>query len=388
VELSGFGGYAFRSDPDDFSLSDGMRWGIGAAFGARANLRFTTELHGEIPVSESVLARSGALTGTDGSRSPVLSALDSRVNLAAGITWQHASGMSLGVGLNYRFGIDNRQEIAPRAERTSGDALGLQIRVGFHGGVRAYVPPAPPRFADAPPVPLAPLAPPAPPPAPPAAVVEAPPPTPPAPVPAPNRQPTVRAECNPCRVMVGRTVTVHATGQDPDGDALIARWSAPSGTIADSHATTTNWRAPGAPGTVALTVTAEDSRGGAASDTVTIEVVPAPVRVLADVQFDLDRSSLRPDAVAVLGAAVKALYDEPALRLHIEGHASEEGSSQYNRVLGEKRARAVRDYLVSNGIDAGRLTLTSYGEERLKYVQEANRALNRRVALIIDETDD
>ena len=131
-------------------------------------------------------------------------------------------------------------------------------------------------------------------------------------------------------------------------------------------------------------MTAEDGRGGSASDTVTIEV--AALRVLADVLFDLDKSSLRPDALRTLTVALKALNDSPSMRLQIEGYASPEGSDEYNRALGERRARAVRDYLVSRGIAASRLTLTSYGEERLKYdsSQEATRALNRRAALIIE----
>jgi peptidoglycan-associated lipoprotein len=80
------------------------------------------------------------------------------------------------------------------------------------------------------------------------------------------------------------------------------------------------------------------------------------------------------------------LNDSPAIKLHIEGYASPEGSPEYNKALGERRARAVRDYLVTRGVNASRLTITSYGEERLKYdsSQEATRSLNRRAALIID----
>jgi hypothetical protein len=55
VELAGFGGYAMRGDPDGVSLSDGLRWGFGAAFASRASLRFTTELHGEIPADDAVV---------------------------------------------------------------------------------------------------------------------------------------------------------------------------------------------------------------------------------------------------------------------------------------------------------------------------------------------
>lgn len=363
VEVSGFGGYAFRGDPTGVSLSDDLRWGAGAAFGARSSLRFTTELYGEIPSDSAVVVTPGALIGVDGSSSPTTTELDSRANAAAGLTWQHPSGVLIGVGANYRFGIEGRS------------GVGLQLRIGFHSGVRIFTPPPPPPPRPAPPRVEAPA------PAPP--VVEAPRPA-PAPVPPPNRPPTVRAQCDPCRVEVGQTLTVRAITQDPDGDTLSARWSVPSGTIVDSRATTTQWRAQTAPGKVVLTVTAEDGRGGTASDTVTIEV--APLRVLADVQFDLDKAVLRPDAMNTLTAALKTLNETPSLRLHIEGYTSPEGSPEYNMALGERRARAVQDYLTSRGIDRSRLTITSYGEERLKYdtTQEATRSLNRRAALIVD----
>jgi outer membrane protein OmpA-like peptidoglycan-associated protein len=363
VEVSGYGGYAFRGDPDSVSVSDGARWGIGAAFGARSNIRFTTELYGEHPADSAVLTTSG-LTGVDGSIAPVASDLENPVNVAAGLTWQHPNGVLIGVGTTYRFGIDGRR------------AMGLQLRLGFHSGVRIFTPlplppqPGPPRVE-------------APPPAPAPVVAEAPRPA-PAPVPPPNRPPTVRAVCEPCRVEVGQTLTVRATSQDPDGDVVRSLWSVPSGTIADTRAATTQWRAQTAPGKVLLTVTAEDGRGGTASDTLTIEV--APLRVLADVQFDLDKAVLRSDAMSTLTAALKTLNDAPSLRLHIEGYTSPEGSNEYNKGLGERRARAVQDYLTSRGIDRSRLTITSYGEERLKYdtTQEATRSLNRRAALIVD----
>jgi peptidoglycan-associated lipoprotein len=366
VEIAGFGGFAFRGDPGGVSLSDGFRWGFGAAFGARSSLRFTTELHGEVPLNDTVLVAPGAIVGIDGSTSPILTQLDSRVNAAAGVTWQHPSGMLLGVGLNYRLGLDDQS------------AVGLQLRLGFHSGVRIFsppppVPPAPRRVEAAPPAPKP--------------IVPEPekPASRPLPVPPPvNRPPTVRAQCDPCRVEVGQSVTLRATTQDPDGDSVRSFWTVPLGAIADARSTTTQWRAETSPGKVVLTVTAEDGRGGSASDTVTIEV--AALRVLADVQFALDSSELRPDALRTLTVALKTLNESPSISLHVEGYASPEGSPEYNKALGERRARAVRDYLIKRGINPSRLTVTSFGEERLKYdsSQEATRALNRRAALIID----
>jgi outer membrane protein OmpA-like peptidoglycan-associated protein len=341
------------------------------AFGTRSSLRLTTELHGEIPVNDTVLVVPGTIVGTDGSISPIVTQLDSRVNAAAGLTWQHPNGMLLGIGTNYRLGLDGES------------AVGLQLRVGFHSGVRIFsapppVPP-PPRRVEAEPPPPKPVAA-----APPPVTRPDEPESRPLPLPPPNRPPTVRAQCDPCRVEVGQALTLRATSQDPDGDSVRSFWSGPSGAIVNSGGASTQWRAQTAPGKVVLTVRADDGRGGTASDTVTIEVVP--LRVLADVQFGLDSSELRPDAVKTLTVALKALNDSPSISLHIEGYASPEGRPEYNKALSERRARAVQEYLTKRGIDPSRLTIAAYGEERLKYddSQEASRALNRRAALIID----
>ena len=92
-----------------------------------------------------------------------------------------------------------------------------------------------------------------------------------------------------------------------------------------------------------------------------------------DVQFDLDQSTLRPDALAVLERAVVVLQQNPAVRVHIEGHASEEATAEYNLALGARRADAVQAYLVSRGIAASRMQTVSYGELRPKYRQFTGR---------------
>lgn len=373
VELTGFTGMAWRGDPDDVSLSDGVRWGIGAAFGARANVRFTTELHGEYPIDDDVLVSQGTIVGEDGSISPILTNIDTQTNFALGMTWQHRSGMLLGVGVNYRFGLEKRSEIIPGAEDTS--AWGLQLRIGFHRGVRVYVPPAPPRIVAAP-------EPPAPPPPPPPAPVAAAPPPPPA-----NRQPTLKAECDPCKIEVGRAVTVRAIATDPDGDLLNYAWKPAAGTIADTRATTTKWVAETRPGKVLVNVTADDGRGGSVSDSVEIEVVAAAIVALDDVLFDFDKADLRPDGIQVLTKAVKAMNDQPSLRLRIDGNASAEGTTEHNQELSERRAQAVRSYLESQGIAGSRLNTVGFGEERPKFdnTQESTRRLNRRAGLTLEQ---
>ncbi len=85
-------------------------------------------------------------------------------------------------------------------------------------------------------------------------------------------------------------------------------------------------------------------------------------------------------------AVVNALREDPTLRVNIEGHTCNIGTAEYNLALGDRRATSVRDYLVSRGIAANRLTTVSYGEERPKYdnSREETRRLNRRAALVVN----
>ena len=93
---------------------------------------------------------------------------------------------------------------------------------------------------------------------------------------------------------------------------------------------------------------------------------PVPVSIdLKGVNFDFDKSTLRPDAVAILNEAVEILKRYPELRVEVAGHTDECGSDDYNQGLSERRARAVYDYMTSNGIDAGRMVgPNGYGESR------------------------
>ncbi|TYT25346.1 OmpA family protein [Luteimonas viscosa] len=93
---------------------------------------------------------------------------------------------------------------------------------------------------------------------------------------------------------------------------------------------------------------------------------PAPITIdLNGVNFDFDRSTLRPDAVSILNEAVEILKRYPDLRVEVAGHTDLCGTDAYNQSLSERRASAVYDYLTSNGIDAGRLMgPVGYGESR------------------------
>lgn len=82
------------------------------------------------------------------------------------------------------------------------------------------------------------------------------------------------------------------------------------------------------------------------------------------IHFDLDRSNIRPDDMAALDQKVAIMQANPDLRIRIGGHCDERGSDEYNLALGNRRAQAAKQYLVSHGIDASRIETQSWGEER------------------------
>ena len=80
--------------------------------------------------------------------------------------------------------------------------------------------------------------------------------------------------------------------------------------------------------------------------------------------FDTDRYDLSGDAQSQLQKQAAWLQQYPAVTVTVEGHADERGTREYNLALGERRANAVANYLTALGIDAGRLSVISYGKER------------------------
>ncbi|MEP2828019.1 peptidoglycan-associated lipoprotein Pal [Parvibaculum sp.] len=101
--------------------------------------------------------------------------------------------------------------------------------------------------------------------------------------------------------------------------------------------------------------------------------------------FDTDRSSLSDEARATLQrqAAWMELY--PNLTFTLEGHADERGTREYNLALGGRRANSAKDYLVSLGVDGGRLNTVSYGKERPVCLESNENcwAQNRRAVTVV-----
>ena len=110
-----------------------------------------------------------------------------------------------------------------------------------------------------------------------------------------------------------------------------------------------------------------------------------PNAALKDINFDFDKYDIRPTDAKTLDASAAWLKSNPKSLLLIEGHTDERGTSEYNLALGERRAKATMNYLVSQGIQANRITIISYGEERPVCTEktEACWAKNRRAAFLV-----
>ena len=351
VDLSMSTGVRLRGSPDGYNLTPGFRWGVGGAFPSRSRLRVIGEMHGEALFDqEQEFTGSNPAPGMPSAWDP-----DATRHLFGGVQYNWTNGMYFGAGVSYTASYFLHRRDFTTSEDSDFDRLGLQLRLGYY--------PAAPQ----------------------AAVVQ--PTAPTTPPPPANRPPTVKARCEPCTVEVGRQLTASADAQDPDGDTLRYRWSAPTGTFANPADRQTPWTAPAQVGAVPLTITVDDGRGMTATDTVTVQVVAAPVKQVTfeDVHFDFDRYTLRAEATRILDEAIKAMQDDANLRLTIEGHTCNIGTTEYNLALGERRAAAVRDYLSSRGVSASRLQVVSYGEERPRHdnTREETRRLNRRAAMTI-----
>ena len=103
------------------------------------------------------------------------------------------------------------------------------------------------------------------------------------------------------------------------------------------------------------------------------------------IYFGTDEYSLDDASKATLAAQAQWLIANPTVRASIEGHADERGTREYNQALGERRASAARDFLVSQGVPTSRLVVTSWGKERPVALgsNEEAWAQNRRAVTVI-----
>jgi len=200
-------------------------------------------------------------------------------------------------------------------------------------------------------------------------VAQAPPPPPPPP-PAPPARPTVNLQASSTSVQRGQAVTL--TWSSTNATTLnlspgVGNVSAEGNTRVTPQDSTT------------YTITATGPGGTADSNvriSVTLPPPPPPPAArepslqelfdknVRDAFYDYDKSDIRPDAREALSATGQFLRSTSQVKVTIEGHCDERGSTEYNLALGDRRAAAAKQFLTSLGITADRMETVSYGKER------------------------
>ncbi|MBI3376928.1 MAG: peptidoglycan-associated lipoprotein Pal [Nitrospirae bacterium] len=114
------------------------------------------------------------------------------------------------------------------------------------------------------------------------------------------------------------------------------------------------------------------------------EITEAKSSQFGNIHFDFDKYTIREDAKPSLKAVADWLIKNKDAKMILEGHCDERGTNEYNLALGEKRAKAARDYIVSAGVTKNRLDTISYGEEKplCKEQTEDCWQKNRRVQFV------
>lgn len=102
------------------------------------------------------------------------------------------------------------------------------------------------------------------------------------------------------------------------------------------------------------------------------------------INFDIDKSDIKPDGKEVVDQIAKALQQDASLKIAIEGHTDNTGDTAHNKKLSDNRANAVMQFLITAGIDKSRLTAKGFGAENPLFANdsEENKAKNRRVELV------
>lgn len=134
-----------------------------------------------------------------------------------------------------------------------------------------------------------------------------------------------------------------------------------------------------------LTAKSDTSSADRQMDEIRSEQAAAAAAGLQDVFFAFDSFVITEEGRQALSRDAEWIKSHPGAQLKIEGHCDERGTSAYNLVLGEKRAKVVRNYLAELGVSSNRLSVVSYGKERPFCTEhdESCYSQNRRAHLVI-----
>jgi peptidoglycan-associated lipoprotein len=193
--------------------------------------------------------------------------------------------------------------------------------------------------------------------------VSAPPSAPPPPAAA---QPTVSLQASPTAVEKGDAATLSWTSTDatqltiaPDVGTVPAEGQK---AVTPSASTTYTITASGPGGSATASARITVATAAPAATEPTQEALF--LKEVRDAYFDFNKADIRADARTALAQTAQYLRNYPTERVTIEGHCDERGSTEYNLALGDRRASAVKQYLVSLGISADRINTVSFGKEK------------------------
>ena len=208
---------------------------------------------------------------------------------------------------------------------------------------------------------------------------------PPPPPPPPPASPTASISVSPDTIQKGQSATLSwqtSNATDISIDGVGAVQASGSQQVSPADSTTYHLTAKGSGGTqdatTRLTVTQAPPPPPPTTSSVTEEDLFG--QNVKDVYFDYDKSDVRADQQTAIQADAQFLNQHPNINFTVEGHCDERGSTEYNLALGDKRASAVKNALVSAGIAASRVKTISYGKEK-PFCSESNEACwqqNRR----------
>jgi peptidoglycan-associated lipoprotein len=204
-----------------------------------------------------------------------------------------------------------------------------------------------------------------------------------APAPAPAT-PTVTLQASPSTINKGDSATLTWNSTDatqlniaPGVGDVTAQGSTK---VTPSDSTTYTITAAGPGGSTSATASVTVNAPKIETPPPQVDLDKLFTQEVRDAYFDYDKADLRPDARAALTKTADFLKSYPQIKVRIEGHCDERGSTEYNLGLGDRRANAVKQFLASLGITADRMEVVSFGKEK-PFCTESNEACwsqNRR----------
>jgi outer membrane protein OmpA-like peptidoglycan-associated protein len=200
----------------------------------------------------------------------------------------------------------------------------------------------------------------------------------------PNQPPTIDCLTTTMDVASGGTIELRAKAADRDGDKLNYSWTSTGGSVSGSGETATFNASGVKAGSYSVTATVDDGRGGKASCSMTVNVSER-ISVTKEKCGYFTAGGARVDncAKAILDDLAVRMKNDPKLRANIIGYTDDSNAEKRVKGLGEKRAKAVSDYLQKQGVEASRLTVTDGGPNNPvgDNKKAAGRTLNRRVEI-------